>query len=961
MFCLCIKSHDDYTDSSGFMVSNFPISLRTIRSACALTIICAFTVAGSVQEVPWRAQIAASPDAQALPEDRGAAGLAQTLRKLDTWASLMFIVAHPDDEDGGMLAFESRGMGARTAILTLTRGEGGQNAMSGESYDALGLIRTNELLLADQYSGSEQFFATVADYGFSKTIDEAHQQWGHERVLCDVVRAVRMYHPLVTASTFTGNISDGHGHHQVSGEVNQEVFTAAGDPTVCRDQIAAGLRPWSPLKVYARVPFFPASNKGIFDYATNKWSPVRFYDYVAKQWSDSFPAATLEIPEGTWDPILGESYIQIARDGWSQQKSQNGGGTQPLSGPFNVAYHRYGSSVKTTDKENSFFDGIDTSLPGIASLAHSGNTAPLVAALNDIHHHVATALYNDLPAHPEKIAPELATGYKVTQQMIEWVNNSGLSADDKANINHELNIKLAQFNTALAEALGLEVSALVMPHTAPGANAAPPSNPEETPTTVTPGSEIDVRVHVTAAPYWGPSQEGLQLARTWLDQPDGSKWEVTRIGAPGLDAVSSNAGDAIFRVYVPRNAAVTRPYFTRPNTEQPYYDITDPRWLTLPLAPYPLAGWAEFHYMDVPIRLGEVVQTVHRVHGIGGVYQPLAVVPQLSVNLPASAGVVPFGTATIPFSVTVSNQETDGADGTLHLNLPPGWTSDPADASFHLTPDSSQSIRFTLHPGQLTGQNYEISAVAQSGNVRFTEGFTTVGYPGLRPYYLYRPATYRLRGVDVKVPPGLKVGYIMGTGDDVPEALGEIGIQTHLLTSSELAQADLSTYDAIIVGIRAYSARPDLTAATQRLFAYVKDGGTLLVQYQSVQFPAPYPLTLGRNPEKVVDEHAPVTLLEPNSSVFTAPNHITSADFDGWVEERGHSFLESWSSQYTPLTEVHDEGQDPQKGGLLEAHDGKGTYFYMSYAAYRQLPEGVSGAYRLLANLISAGKAPSGP
>jgi LmbE family N-acetylglucosaminyl deacetylase len=940
------------------MLPSSPL-FRSIRSAFALTLICAFTVAGSVQVVPWRAQIASSPDAQTLPEDRGAAGLAQTLRKLDTWASLMFIVAHPDDEDGGMLAFESRGMGARTAILTLTRGEGGQNAMSGESYDALGLIRTNELLLADQYSGSEQFFATVADYGFSKTIDEAHQQWGHDRVLCDVVRAVRMYHPLVLASTFTGNITDGHGHHQVSGEANQEAFTAAGDPTVCRDQIEAGLRPWSPLKVYARVPFFAASSKGVFDYATNKWSPARFYDYVTKQYSDTVPTATLEIQEGTWDPILGESYIQIARAGWSQQKSQNGGGTMPLSGPFNVGYHRYGSSVKTPDKENSFFDGIDTSLAGIASLAHSGNTAPLVAALNDIHHHVATALYNDLPAHPEKIAPELATGYKVTQQLIEWVNNSGLSADDKTNIDHELNIKLAQFNTALAEALGLEVNALVMPRTATGANAAPPINPEETQATVTPGSEIDVRIHVTAAPFWGPSAEGLQLAKTWLDQPDGSTWQVTRIGAPGLDAVSSNAGDAIFRVYVPRNAAVTRPYFSRPNTEQPYYDVQDRRWLTLPFAPYPLSGWAEFHYMGVPIRLGQVVQTVHRVHGIGGVYQPLAVVPQLSVNLPASAGAAPLGTTTVPFPVTIANEQQDNADGTLHLNLPTGWTADPADAPFHIAASSSQEILFKVHPTQLAAQSYDIGAVAQSGNERFTEGFTTVGYPGLRPYYLYRPATYHLRGVDVKVPPGLKVGYIMGTGDEVPEALAEIGVQTHLLTPSELAQADLSAYDAIIVGIRAYSSRPDLTPATQRLFAYVRDGGTLLVQYQSNQFPAPYPLTLGRNPEKVVDEHAPVTLLDPNAEVFSGPNHVTSADFDGWVEERGHSFLDSWSSQYTPLTEVHDSGQDPQKGGLLQAHYGKGNYIYMAYAVYRQLPEGVPGAYRLLANLVAAGKTPA--
>ena len=941
------------------MFPSSPLHARTIRSATALTLTLATTLAACAQAVPWRTQIAASPDAQTLPEDRGADGLAQTLRKLDTWASLMFIVAHPDDEDGGMLALESRGAGARTAIVTLTRGEGGQNAMSGESYDALGLIRTNELLLADQYSGSEQFFATVADYGFSKTIDEAHQQWGHDRVLCDVVRAVRTYRPLVLASTFTGNITDGHGHHQVSGEVNQEAFTAAGDPAVCPDQIAAGLRPWSPLKVYARVPFFAASSKGVFDYATNKWAPAHFYDYVTKQWSDSFPAATLEIREGTWDPILGESYFQISRAGWSEQKSQNGGGTLPLPGPVNVGYHRYGSQVKTGDKEDSFFDGIDTTLPGIASLVHSGDTAPLVAALNDIHHHIVTALYADLPAHPEKIAPELATGYKVTQQLIDWVNASGLNADDKANVVHELNLKLAQFNTALAEALGLEVNALVMPRSATGANPTPPTVPEETPTTVTPGSEIDVRVHVTAAPFWGPSAEGLQVTRTWLDQPDGSSWQITRIGAPGLDAVSSNAGDAIFRVYVPRNSAVTRPYFTRPNTEQPYYDITDPRWLTLPFAPYPLAGWAEFKYMGVPIRLGQVVQTVHRVHGIGGVYQPLAVVPQLSVNLTAAAGVVPLGTSTIPFSVTVSNQQQENNDGTLHLDLPSGWTADPADVPFHLTPQSSQEIRFTLHPTQLTGQAYEIKAVAQSGNTPFTEGFTTVGYPGLRPYYLYRPATYRLRGVDVKVPPHLNVGYIMGTGDDVPAALAEIGVQTHLLTPSDLAQGDLSGYDAIIVGIRAYSARPEFFTATQRLLAYVQNGGTLLVQYQSVEFPAPYQLTLSRNPEKVVDEHAPVTLLDPNNAVFTWPNHITSADFDSWVEERGHSFPDSWSSQYTPLTEVHDPGQDPQKGGLLYAHYGKGNYFYMAYAVYRQLPEAVPGAYRLLANLIAAGKNPS--
>jgi len=938
----------------------FPIQTafaRILRRLSASILVSSFALTATAQAVPWQTQMIASPDAQTLPQDRGADGLAQTLRKLDTWASLLFIVAHPDDEDGGMLTYESRGAGARTAILTLNRGEGGQNAMSDESYDALGLIRTNELLLADEYSGTEQYFGSVVDYGFSKTIDEAHQQWGRERVLCDVVRVVRLYRPLVLASTFTGNITDGHGHHQVAGEMNQEAYLQAGDPKVCPEQIAEGLQPWSPVKVYARVPFFAASAQGIFDYATNKWSPVRLYDYVAKEWKTSFPDATVEIPEGTWDSVLGESYRQMASTGWGLQKSQNGGGTLPLPGPSSVGYHRYGAHVDVPEKEDSFFQGIDTSLVGMATLAHSGDTKFLVDGLNEIQNHVNQALYADLPAHAEKIAPELAAGYKATQQLISAVDASSLDAEDKANLDHELTVKLTQFNTALAEALGLEVNSLVMPHTNAGANAEPPLFPEETPTTVSPGETIDVRVHVSSAAPWGPAQ-GLQLARTSLDVQDGDSWEISRIGAPGLDQPTSNSGDAVFRVYVPRKAHLTRPYFTRPNTEQPYYDINDPKWRNLPFAPYPLAGWAEFHYQGVTIRIGQVVQTVHRVHGIGGVYQPLAVVPQLSVNLPASAGVVPVGTTTIPFTVTVSNQQQSNADGTLHLVLPSGWTADPAEAQFHLAANSSRDVTFTLRPGTLSGDAYEIKAVAQSGNDTFTEGFTTVGYPGLRPYYLYRPATYRLRGVDVKVPAGLRVGYIMGTGDDVPEALAQIGVHPELLSATDLATGDLSGFDAIVVGIRAYSTRPDLAAATPRLFDYVQKGGTVLVQYQSVEFPAPYPLTLPRNPEKVVDEHTPVTLLDPQNPLFTWPNRITTADFDGWVEERGHSFLGSWSSQYTPLTETHDPGQDPQRGGLLSTHYGKGHWIYLAYAVYRQLPEAVPGPYRLLVNLISAGKNP---
>jgi hypothetical protein len=229
-----------------------------------------------------------------------------------------------------------------------------------------------------------------------------------------------------------------------------------------------------------------------------------------------------------------------------------------------------------------------------------------------------------------------------------------------------------------------------------------------------------------------------------------------------------------------------------------------------------------------------------------------------------------------------------------------------------------------------------------------------VGYPGLRPYNLYKPAQLLSRKVDVKLAAKLRIGYIMGTGDEVPDAIEALGVMPHILTAAELESSDLSAYDTVVVGIRAYSAVPALAAAQTRLNEFVRRGGTLIVQYQSNNFPAPMTLSLGRA-ERVVDESAAVKLLAPDNPLLTTPNAITSADFDGWVEERGHSFLESWDSGYTALTETADPGQDPQRGGLVVAHPGKGTYIYVSYALYRQLPELVPGAYRILANLLSAG------
>lgn len=945
---------------------------RRLKQIAALA-LAATTIAqahiAQAQTIPWATQIAATPDAQTLPEDRGADGLWQTLRKLHTWASVMMIVAHPDDEDGGMMTYESRGVGARMAMLTLTRGEGGQNAMSSETYDALGLLRTNELLRADQFSGTEQYWSRVADYGFSKTIDEAFQQWGHDRVLYDVVRAVRMNRPLVITSVFTGNVTDGHGHHQVSGEMAQEVFKAAGDSNVFPDQIAAGLRPWSPLKVYARVPGFSiggdGTHKTMFDYATGKSSPLHLHDYVNNQWMDEVPATNVVIPEGAFDPVLGRSYVQMAREGWSEQKSQNGGGNPPLAGPFDVVYHRYGSLVQTTDHESSFFDGIDVSLVGIASLAH-GDSQFLKDAMREIDRHVSRALYGYLPSDPSKIVPDLRDGYLKTKQLIDAVNASPLSADDKANIDHELEIKLVQFNTALAEALGLQVNALVTPRLDFDRNSFFGQSADMTFLHATPGMSFNVRLHVTSAQPW-TSGGKLRLARTWLVTPqpvtnEDVKWPVERVGGPGTNVASASDADIFFKIQAPNRAAPTRPYFSRPSIEQPYYNIDDPRWLNRSFAPYPVEGWAEFDYDGVPIRVGQVVQTVHWVHGPGAVYQPLVVLPRLAVRIGAGTGVVPLGSTSFPLTVTVDNEQQEAADSELHLLLPDGWTAEPATAKLHLPANDPAIVTFTVHPASLGNASYTIKAVARTGNYEFSEGVQTVGYTGMRPYYYYHPATYLARGVDVKVAPGLNVGYIMGTGDEVPQALEQIGVHPHLMTADEVLHGDLSRYDAIVLGIRTYAARPELAAANHRLLDYAQNGGTVIVQYNSGEYDhnfGPYPYTLGRSPEKVVDEKAKVTILEPGHPLLTWPNRITNADFDGWVEERGHSFMQSWDPHYIALTEAHDPEQDPQKGGLLYVRYGKGVYIYVAYALYRQTTEAVPGAYRIFANLISAGKNPT--
>ena len=926
-----------------------------------LAVLGAFTLAGLTslaQQTPKQVEIAPTPDARALGMDRGSIGLWQLLLKLHTRASMLHITAHPDDEDGGMLTEESRGHGTRVALMTLNRGEGGQNVMANDFDTALGLDRTEELLAADRFYGVNQYFSTVIDYGFSKDKQEALDKWAHDRVLGDAVRVVRMVRPLVITSGFIGSPTDGHGNHEVAGQVAQEVFNAAGDPNAFPEQIKEGLRPWSPVKDYERVPVGSVTPQGIFDYATGHTEPARFRDYVNNTWIEGQPSTNIEISEGTYDPVLGASYIQIGREGLSQQKTQNGGGAIPNLGSISVPYHRFGSRVQVPDQEKSLYDGMDVSLMGIADLVKNGDASFLRQSLSGINKQVEQAISQFSVDHPEKTAATLADGLKATDALVERVQSSNLPEASKYDVVHELRIKQTQFNNALAIALGFSLDSNIAPVRSGGRGGLFGFGiAADSFRYAIPGQEFFVNVHVT-----NQSPEEVQLSRVWLTGPQGEDWKFTLDGKTESGALSpAGVADRRFKVSVPANAAATSPYFVQPNPEQAYYDLTDPRYRNLPLAPYPLSAGAELAYHGVTVRLAQVVQSVSRENGLGVVLEPMMVTPAISVAISPKAGVVPLSEKEFSVAVMVKSEMKGPAKGTVHLELPSGWHATPSESPFSTGGEGEeQSVSFRVAPTQLSEKPYTVTAVADYNGQQFKSGFVTTGYPGLRPYNFYSAATYRTSGVDVKVAPDLNIGYIMGTGDDVPRSLESIGIQVHFLGPQDIASGDLQRYNVIVMGVRSYAARPELATKNNRLLDYVRNGGVLIVQYQTAQFDhsfGPYAYSFD-NAERVVVEDGEVSILDPQSAVLSWPNQITLQDFKGWIEERGHGFMRTWDSQYEAPIEMHDEGQDPQKGGLLVARYGKGAYVYMALALYRQLPEGVPGSYRLFANLLSLPKNP---
>ena len=416
-----------------------------------------------------------------------------------------------------------------------------------------------------------------------------------------------------------------------------------------------------------------------------------------------------------------------------------------------------------------------------------------------------------------------------------------------------------------------------------------------------------------------------------------------------------------FTVSVPDDAPIsTKPYFSRAAFSENRYTVSDPMSFGEPFNPPPLIAIASYTINDVDVAFGEVVRRREANLPYGYVVREVRTVPRIALTVSPMTAVVPMSSPTraVDLDVTVMHNASTPTNGQLALTLPAGWTSTPQQRTFSFQRAGERTTyRFTVAAKTIDTQLHDVVAVATADGKQYKEGYELIELRDLEARYLYRPSIAKVRGVDVQVVPNLKVGYVMGIGDQVPIGLQQLGATVTLLTERDLASADLSVYDAIMTGTRAYAVRDDLKTYNTRLLDYVKAGGNMIVLYNTFEMVpnqfAPFPGELLASAEEVSEEDSPVTILAPADQVFNWPNKITRGDFNDWVEQRGSKFWSSWDKAYAPMISTFDKDQPPQSGGWLTARSGKGHWTYFAYALHRQLPYGVPGAYRITANLLA--------
>jgi LmbE family N-acetylglucosaminyl deacetylase len=875
-----------------------------LGATCLLPLFCPSPAEG-VEEDAWGA-------ARRQP----AATLAESIYRLPVYVNVLYTAAHPDDENNALLAYLARGVFARTAYLSLTRGDGGQNRIGPELFEALGVIRTEELLAARRVDGAEQFFTRAYDFGYSKSAEETLAKWHREEILEDIVRVIRTFRPDLIISRFVGTALDGHGHHQAAGILTREAFSAAGDSSRFPHHFSQGLQPWQARKLF---------------------------------WNE-FPSARQVVPKeaprgavvdlSAYSLLLEKTYHQLGVSAQNLHRSQLSP-RLPSQGERLDGFRRL--DVEGRHSAEGLFDGMDLTLMRAAEGLQQGSATAqrLRAELQQIQTLAEAAAERFRPQDPSTIVPLLWQGHGRIRCLRERLPSWTLDAAAADRIGHALRVKEEEFRTALERSLGLQIEAV----------AAAPS--------VVRGGTLTVNASMV-----NHSSHTIALESVYLQAPSG--WEAVPRPFQSTQLQPQQGFEPAFQVTIPADAELTQPHWLERSRVGDLFNVTDPRGLIYPFAG-PLLG-ASLRWRIEADGFTGVVDSTRSVEfpvagrGVGNMREPVRVVPELSLILEPPILIAPLTDQALkkPLTATVRGHVT--GDAILRLQVPAGWTVEPPAHQITLHAVRQEvTRRFTVEiPALPADGSFRIEAMADLEGKQFSRGYRVIEYPHIRSHMLYRDAVTRVEVFGVKIAPDLHVGYVMGAGDEVPGALAQLGVRVSLLSAEDLASGELDRYDTIVVGVRAYEFRPDLVANQQRLMDYVRAGGTLIVQYHTLAVDgiafAPYPVKLSR--ARVVDETAPMTILEPRHVLFHWPNTITVRDFDGWIQERGLYFLEQWDERFTPLLESHDPGEPPQRGGMVIAPYGKGRFVYTGYAWFRQLPAGVPGAFRLFANLISLPRAP---
>lgn len=820
----------------------------------------------------------------------GETELRERLDRLATLGSVMMIGAHPDDENTALLAYFARGRHMRTAYLSLTRGEGGQNLIGSEQGDELGIIRTQELLAARKIDGGEQFFTRAIDFGFSKTPEETFAHWPREKVLGDIVWNIRRFRPDLIVLRFSGTSRDGHGHHQVSAILGREAFSAAADPARFPEQLQLGVEPWQAKRLMYNVLAFGAE-----------------MEKEAKAMADR-----VEIDVGEYNPLLGYSYGEIAGMSRSQHRSQGMGAPETKGSQTAYLVTLAGDKAKTDP-----FEGIDTTWNRLR------DGAPIRALIDQ-----ARAGFQ--PAHPDQLLKTLADARPLI---------AGIAAIKDPIAER----KLKEVDETIADSAALWLDA-----STDRAIAAP-------------GASVKVRMTALV-------RLPVHVA---LLQAEMVPAEIVPSATPPNSAIVPT----ILKPNQPQQYSHTIPIAETEPYSQPYwltepkdgwlYSVPNPRQIGDPENPPLLEARFQVKIAGIDLELRRPVQYRYLDHVYGEMARPFAIVPPVAVD--ANALPLVFATAqSRTFEVPIKSN-TGKVAGDVHLELPNGWRAQPTERHFELAAAGQQTTAtFEITPPNTDAQG-EVKAVATVGDRKISLATEVIEYPHIPTQTLFPQATAKLVRTEIKTL-AHNIGYIVGAGDEEPDAIRQLGAQVTMLAVGALTTGDLSRFDAIVTGVRAWNVRADLRANYQRVFDYVRNGGTLIVQYNVpetgpfggdlslLEHIGPLPITLSR--DRVTEEDAAVTFPNPDNSLLHAPNLITAHDFEGWIQERGLNFASEWDKQYQSILESHDKGEDPHPGGELYLRYGKGVYIFSSYSWFRELPAGVAGAYRLFANMLSAGKVP---